>query len=55
MREVTDSNFDNEVSSGLVLVDFWADWCGPCKIQYPILEEVDVALDGHIKIVKCIN
>lgn len=43
---LTDSNFKEEISSGLVLVDFWAPWCGPCRMVAPIIEEVANESDG---------
>ncbi len=51
---VTDANFDAEVlNSDLpVLVDFWAEWCGPCKMIAPVLDELASELDGKLKICK---
>ena len=51
---VTDDTFEQEViqAEGTVLVDYWADWCGPCKMIAPILDEIAEEYDGKLKIAK---
>ena len=45
----TDQDFSNQIASGVTLVDFWATWCGPCKMIAPVLEEIDSEIGRRSK------
>jgi thioredoxin 1 len=49
---LTKQSFQNEIQSGVTLVDFWAPWCGPCKIQLPIVEELADEMKGQATLAK---
>ncbi|HOM14695.1 MAG TPA: thioredoxin TrxA [Rubrivivax sp.] len=54
IKHVSDSTFDSDVlrSDKPVLVDYWAEWCGPCKMIAPILDEVSQQYDGRLQVAK---
>jgi thioredoxin 1 len=52
VREIDDAGFDEVISQGVTLVDFWAEWCMPCRMQAPIMDELAVKLEGRATVGK---
>lgn len=52
VQEITDQNFIDKTASGVVMVDFWAPWCGPCRMVAPVLEDLQKEMTGKASIVK---
>ena len=52
VQTFTDGNFDQDIKSGVVLVDFWAEWCGPCKQIAPALEEISGEMGDRLTVAK---
>ena len=54
VKHITDATFEHEVlqSAQPILVDYWAEWCGPCKMIAPILDEVSVSYEGKLQVAK---
>ena len=51
-KVITDATFEQETKDGLVLVDFWATWCGPCRMQGPVIDQLDEEMGDKVTFTK---
>ncbi|MCR8968654.1 thioredoxin [Facklamia sp. 7083-14-GEN3] len=52
VKAITDSEFQTETAQGVSIVDFWAPWCGPCRMQSPIIDELSEEMEGQVNFFK---
>ena len=52
VKSLTDKNFAEETKNGVVLVDFWATWCGPCRMQGPVIDQLDEEMGDKVAFTK---
>lgn len=52
VKAITDTEFQTQTAQGVALIDFWAPWCGPCRMQSPIIDELAEELEGQVEFFK---